>query len=42
MLAAYDFQLAQKTPARTRRRAVTLWPEGGARVSVRRRAARAA
>jgi cytochrome P450 family 110 len=42
MLAAYDFTLAQKTPARTRRRAVTLWPEGGARVSVRRRGARAA
>ena len=42
MLAAYDFELAQKTPARTRRRAVTLWPEGGARIMVRRRTARAA
>ncbi|HKP57296.1 MAG TPA: cytochrome P450 [Polyangiales bacterium] len=43
MLAACDFELAQKTPARTRRRAVTLWPEGGARVTIRRRrAARAA
>jgi cytochrome P450 len=42
MLAACDFALAQKTPARTRRRAVTFWPEGGTRVKIRRRIARAA
>jgi cytochrome P450 len=42
MLAAFDFKLEQKTPARTRRRAVTLWPEGGVRLSIKHRAARAA
>ena len=37
MLAACDFDLAQKTPARTFRRAITFWPEGGTRVRIRRR-----
>lgn len=35
MLAACEFELAQPTPARTVRRAITFWPEGGARVRIR-------
>ena len=37
MLASCDFELAQKTPARTSRRAITFWPEGGTRVRITRR-----
>ncbi|HKU40867.1 MAG TPA: cytochrome P450 [Polyangiales bacterium] len=37
MLAAFDFELADKHPPKTVRRAVTLWPEGGTRVIVKRR-----
>jgi cytochrome P450 len=37
LLAAYDFTLAQPTPARVLRRAITFWPEGGTRVRVTRR-----
>jgi cytochrome P450 len=36
MLAACDFTLAQDGPARIVRRAITLWPEGGTRVSMTR------
>jgi cytochrome P450 len=42
MLAACDFELAQKTPARVVRRAITFWPEGGMRVKIKRHAALAA
>jgi cytochrome P450 len=37
MLASCDFTLAQPTPARTLRRAITFWPEGGTRVKISRR-----
>lgn len=37
MLATFDFELVDKAPPRTLRRAVTLWPEGGTRVRVKRR-----
>jgi cytochrome P450 len=37
MLASCDFELAQPSPARVRRRAITFWPEGGTRVRIRRR-----
>jgi hypothetical protein len=36
MLASYDFELAQPTPVRVVRRAITFWPEGGTLVRVRR------
>ncbi|HMI89993.1 MAG TPA: cytochrome P450 [Polyangiales bacterium] len=37
MLASCDFELAQPTPAKVRRRAITFWPEGGTRVRIKRR-----
>jgi cytochrome P450 len=37
ILARCDLELAQPTPARTRRRAITFWPEGGTRVMLRAR-----
>ncbi len=37
MLAACEFELAQRVPARTLRRAITFWPEGGCRVKIKRR-----
>jgi cytochrome P450 len=37
MLASCDFTLAQPTPARTLRRAITFWPEGGTRVKISKR-----
>lgn len=37
LLANYDFALAQSTPAKTVRRAITFWPEAGTRVRVKRR-----
>jgi cytochrome P450 len=37
MLASCDFTLAQPTPAKTLRRAITFWPEGGTRVKISRR-----
>lgn len=37
MLAARDFELAQPKDARVRRRAITFWPEGGTRLTTRRR-----
>jgi cytochrome P450 len=37
LLAACDFTLAQPTPARVRRRAITFWPEGGTCVRIKRR-----
>jgi cytochrome P450 len=37
LLAACDFTLAQPTPAKVLRRAITFWPEGGTRVRVVRR-----
>jgi cytochrome P450 len=37
MIAARDFELAQPKDARTRRRAITFWPEGGTRLSTRGR-----
>jgi len=37
ILAACDCELAQRGPARTGRRAVTLWPIGGTRIKIRRR-----
>jgi cytochrome P450 len=37
MLASCNFELAQKTPARTFRRAITFWPEGGTKVRITRR-----
>ena len=40
MLASCNFELAQNTPARTFRRAITFWPEGGTRVRITRRGAR--
>ena len=39
MLSSCEFELAQHTPARVVRRAVTFWPEGGTRVRAWRRAA---
>jgi cytochrome P450 len=37
LLGACDFTLAQRTPAKVFRRAITFWPEGGTRVRVVRR-----
>lgn len=37
ILAACDCQLAQRGPSRTGRRAVTLWPIGGTRITIKRR-----
>jgi cytochrome P450 len=37
MLAARDFELAQPKDARVRRRAITFWPEGGTRLTTRKR-----
>jgi cytochrome P450 len=37
ILAECDVELAQRGPARTGRRAVTLWPIGGTRIKIRRR-----
>lgn len=34
ILAAFDFELAQPSPARITRRAITFWPEQGTRVTV--------
>jgi cytochrome P450 len=39
LLSRCDFTLAQPSPVRVRRRAVTFWPEGGTRVVARRAAA---
>ena len=39
MLAACDFTLAQPTPAKIVRRAITFWPEGGTVVRIKRRRA---
>jgi cytochrome P450 len=39
MLAACDFTLAQATPAKIVRRAITFWPEGGTIVRIKRRRA---
>lgn len=39
ILSSCELSLAQRTPARVVRRAVTFWPEGGTRVRVRRLAA---
>jgi cytochrome P450 len=36
ILASCDLELAQATPARVVRRAITFWPEGGTRVRMRR------
>ncbi|HEX4474860.1 MAG TPA: cytochrome P450, partial [Polyangiaceae bacterium] len=41
MIAGADLKLAQPTPARVRRRAITFWPEHGTRVSAALRSARA-
>jgi cytochrome P450 len=38
-LAACDFTLAPPTPVRILRRAITLWPEGGTRIRIKRRRA---
>jgi cytochrome P450 len=40
MLAARDFELAQPPDAKTMRRAITFWPEGGTKLRARRRALR--
>lgn len=37
MLAARDFELAQPPNAKTTRRAITFWPEGGTRLRARKR-----
>jgi len=37
IFAAYDLKLAQPSPARVTRRAITFWPEHGTRVTVERR-----
>jgi cytochrome P450 len=39
MLAACDFTLAQPTPVKIVRRAITFWPEGGTVVQIKRRGA---
>jgi cytochrome P450 len=39
ILAACECELAQKGPARTGRRAVTLWPVGGTLLKIKRRKA---
>jgi cytochrome P450 len=39
ILAGANLALAQRTPARTRRRAITFWPERGTRVTLQRRPA---
>lgn len=39
ILGACDLELAQKSPARVKRRAITFWPEGGTRVRLLARAA---
>jgi cytochrome P450 len=35
ILASCDLELAQATPARVVRRAITFWPEGGTRIRLR-------
>lgn len=37
ILSSCEFELAQRTPARIMRRAITFWPEGGTRVRLKRR-----
>jgi cytochrome P450 len=38
LLSIFNFELAQPTPVRVVRRAITFWPEHGTRVKVTRRA----